>query len=78
MAIYQSKKPTKDGRSYFFRIKYKDIMGISHDYTSPKFKKRSEAIDEEAQYRIKIQQQIINVTNPTFKQIFLELFLNLI
>ena len=72
MAIYQSKKPTKDGRSYFFRIKYKDIMGISHDYTSPKFKKRSEAIDEEAQYRIKIQQQIINVTNPTFKQIFLE------
>ena len=52
MAIYQSKKTTKDGRSYFFRIKYKDIMGITHDYTSPKFKKRSEAVDEEALYRI--------------------------
>ena len=74
MAIYQSKKPTKDGRSYFFRIKYKDIMGITHDYTSPKFKKRSEAVDEEALYRIKVQQQSICTTTLTFEQIYEEYF----
>lgn len=33
MAIYKSKTATKDGRQYFFRIKYKDILGEVHDYT---------------------------------------------
>ena len=27
MAVYKSKTPTKDGRSFYFRIKYKDIFG---------------------------------------------------
>lgn len=70
MAIYQSKKPTKDGRSYFFRIKYKDIMGITHDYTSPKFKTKKEAVSEEAKYRLEVNQQKTNTTNPTFQDIF--------
>ena len=38
MAVYKSKNPTKDGRQYFFRIKYKDIFGVSHDYTSKNLK----------------------------------------
>ena len=76
MAVYQSKKTTKDGRSYFFRIKYKDIVGITHDYTSPKFKKRSEAVDEEALYRIKVQQQSICTTTLTFENIINEFILD--
>ena len=63
MAVYKSKKPTKDGRQYFFRIKYKDIYGISHDYTSPKFKTKKEADEEEARYRIKISDNISEETN---------------
>lgn len=38
MAIYKTKNPTKDGRQYFFRVKYKDIKGEIHDYASKKFK----------------------------------------
>ena len=30
MAVYKSKNPTKDGRQYFFRIKYKDVLGNTH------------------------------------------------
>jgi hypothetical protein len=33
MAVYESKQITKDGRKYFFRIKYKDIFGVAHDYS---------------------------------------------
>ena len=57
MAVYKSKKATKDGRSYFFRIKYKDILGNTHEYTSPKYKTLKEATNEEALYRINVQKQ---------------------
>lgn len=72
MAVYKSKNPTKDGRQYFFRIKYKDIFGEWHDYTSPKFKNQKEAKDEEARYRIRITEQKTNTSNVTFDQIFYE------
>jgi len=73
MAIYKSKKPTKDGRQYFFRIKYKDIMGISHDYTSQKYKNAKEARNEEALYRIKINNQETITSSLTIEQAYLEL-----
>lgn len=73
MAIYKSKKPTKDGRQYFFRIKYKDIFGEVHDYSSQKFKSPKEAKNEEAIYRIKISNQEICTSNVTVKQAWLEL-----
>lgn len=72
MAIYKSKKTTKDGRQYFFRIKYKDIFGVSHDYTSQKFKSKLEAVNEEAKYRIKISEQKTNTSNITIDEIFNE------
>lgn len=70
MAVYKSKKPTKDGRQYFFRIKYKDIFGEYHDYSSQKFKTKKEAETEEAIYRIKVVNNKTNTTNITFKQAF--------
>ncbi len=73
MAVYKSKKPTKDGRQYFFRIKYKDIFGESHDYSSQKFKTLKEANNEEAIYRIKISNQETCTSNITFKQAYYEL-----
>lgn len=73
MAIYKSKTPTKDGRQYFFRIKYKDIFGEVHDYSSGKFKSSKEAKNEEAIYRIKIANQEICTSSITIKQAWLEL-----
>lgn len=75
MAVYESKKPTKDGRKYFFRIKYKDIFGETHDYTSPKFKNKKDAINEEALYRIKLNQNKNITTSVTIDNIFNEYYL---
>ena len=72
MAVYESKKPTKDGRKYFFRIKYKDIFGEVHDYTSPKFKNKKDAVSEEAKKRIKLNDNKVIVSSITFKQIYNE------
>lgn len=71
MAVYKG-KPTKDGRLYFFRIKYKDIFGNIVDYSSKKYKGYKEAQDEEANYRIQINKHEINRMNPTFDEIFNE------
>lgn len=77
MAIYKSKTATKDGRQYFFRIKYKDIMGEVHDYTSRKYKTLKEATQEEALYRIKVQNQEICTSNITLEQVFNEYYLKI-
>ena len=74
MAIYKSKIKTKDGRQYFFRIKYKDIFGESHDYTSKKYKAKKEAEDEEALYRIKIMKELISTSSITLKQAYYEYY----
>lgn len=72
MAVYKSKKATKDGRQYFFRIKYKDIFGEVHDYSSPKFKNKKDAESEEARYRIKIDNKEAFISNITINQAYLE------
>ena len=74
MAVYKD-KPTKDGRLYLFRIKYKDIFGNVVDYKSQKYKTKKEASDAEAEYRIKINKHEINRSNPTLDEIFNEWFL---
>ena len=75
MAVYESKKPTKDGRKYFFRIKYKDIFGEVHDYTSPKFKNKKDATNEEALKRIELNQNKNITTNITIDNAFNEYYL---
>lgn len=77
MAVYKSKNATKDGRQYYFRIKYKDIFGVAHDYSSPKFKNKRDAENEEALYRIKIANQETTISNVTFEQIFNEYIISL-
>ena len=73
MAVYESKHPTKDGRKYFFRIKYKDIFGVWHDYSSAKFKRRKDAEYEEALYKVKIKNRSISSSNVTLGIAFHEL-----
>lgn len=76
MAVYKSKNETKDGRKYFFRIKYKDLFGVTHDYSSQKFKTLKEATNEEAIYKLKVQQNAICTNSVTFEQIINEYLLS--
>ena len=72
MAVYKSKQPTKDGRQYFFRIKYKDIYGKIHDYSSQKYRTSKEAVNEEARYRLKIGENKTNTSSITLEEVFNE------
>lgn len=72
MAVYKTKKPTKDGREYYFRIKYKDILGNVHDYSSPKYKLRKEAENEEAKYRVKVMNNETLLENLTLQQVYVK------
>lgn len=74
MAVYKSKNVTKDGRQYFFRVKYKDILGVIHDYTSQKYKTLKDATNEEALYKIKIMQKETSTSALTIDQIWLEYY----
>ena len=64
--VYKSKTATKDGRKYFFRVKYKNIYDEWVDYTSKKYATKKEATDEEAIYKAKVMQQDMSVSNITF------------
>lgn len=46
---------TKDGRSWFVDLSYKDLLGKNHRYHSKKFPTRREAKAHEAEYKMKIK-----------------------
>lgn len=72
MAIYKTKTPTKDGRIYYFRIKYKDVFGKTHDYSSQKYFTLKEAKEEEAKFRIKVFTKATTSSTITLNQVFNE------
>lgn len=72
MAVYKSNKPTKDGRIWFFRIKYKDMFGNIKDYTSSKFKFKKEAVEHESQYRLNLKNFKGTTISKTFDELFEE------
>lgn len=72
MPVYKTKNPTKDGRQYFFRIKYKDEFNVFHDHKSILFKNKKDAENEEALFRIKVNNKTAYVSKITFKEIFAE------
>lgn len=68
--VYKSKKATRDGRSYFFRLKYKDILGVQHDYSSPKYKTKKETMLAEAQYKLNLSNKK-STGGVTIDQVFM-------
>lgn len=50
MPIYKASKPTKDGRSYFFKVNYKDRLSNDSQYVSKKYATKTEAKDEERKF----------------------------
>lgn len=74
MAIYKG-KPTKDGREYYFRVKYKDLLGNVKDYSSKKFKLKKEAEHEERLFKLNIEKQTTPSISLTFSDIYDEYML---
>lgn len=62
---------TKDGRSWFVDLAYKDLLGKKHRYHSKKFSTRREAKDNEAEYKMKIKNQN-EFTDLSFKDLIQE------
>lgn len=55
MGVYKAKSgKTKDGRVWFFRVRYQDIDGRNAQYKSGKFATKKEAEDAELEFRLKI------------------------
>jgi len=71
MTIYKSKKSTKDGRAYYFKIQYTDANGIVKPKISKKFMTRAEAIKAEHEFIYNIETCGFDIpVNMTFKQLF--------
>lgn len=68
--IYKTSKPTADGRSYYFRIKYKDLYGNTKDYSSKKYLTKKEATTAEALFRTNYLDQKMSVANLTIEEIY--------
>lgn len=75
MAVYKSKITAKDGRQYFFKIKYKDILGVTHDYASQKYKTLKDATNEKTIYKLQVMQKNISTSALTINQIWEEYYL---
>ena len=73
MPVYKDENPTKDGRQWFFRSRYKDLDGTKKQYHSKKYATRREALEAEAEFKIKALEEA-NVSTVTFQQM-IELFI---
>lgn len=57
MPVYKDKKPTKDGRVYYFKISYKDAFGKQKRFESKRYKTKKEAEKEQALFRLSNEQK---------------------
>ncbi len=57
MAIFKAKDKTKDGKQWFFRVRYLDLSGKRTQYKSKKFFSRKEAQDEEVKFKYSLNQK---------------------
>ena len=73
MPVYKDKVATKDGRQWFFRARYTDLDGTKRQRHSKRYATRREAIDAEAEFKIKAHQNA-DVSQVTFAQM-IELFI---
>ena len=68
MGVYKTNNgKTKDGRCWFFKIRYNDLSGRNKQYKSGKYATKKEAETAELQFRLKIHQHE-NQENITFDE----------
>lgn len=75
MAVFKSDEITKDGRKWFYIVKYHDIFGNYKQYKSKKYLTQREASIEEAKFKINIG-NISSSGSITIEQAFNELLIN--
>ncbi|MCL2838162.1 MAG: site-specific integrase [Oscillospiraceae bacterium] len=75
MAVYESKTATKDGRKWYFSVKYIKVNGVKDRNKSKKFATEKQAQTAEIQFLVdnKIQQEVGN-TNPKIDITFEEMY----
>jgi len=71
MPVYKIKKPTKDGRSWYFKVNYKDDNGKYHSTTRSMFSTKKEALEEEAKFIINMN-KFIKSSNKTINDLVKE------
>lgn len=69
MAIYKDPTPTKDGRSWYFKISYKDAFGQPKQYRSKKYATKKEAVDNERMFMVTSTDKVED-NNMTFKDLY--------
>ena len=74
MPVYRD-TPTKDGREWCFRIKYKNLFGVDKFYKSKRYKLKKEAEDAEFLFKKKKKKNDTSRISITFKNIFDEYML---
>lgn len=75
MWVYRAKSgKTKDGRVWFFKIRYQDIDDRNAQYKSGKFATKKEAEDTELEFRLKIHRPE-NMDKITLNEMMITLLL---
>ena len=70
MGVYESKKPTKDGRKFYFRCYYKDRYGNNKQYESKKYKGIRECEKAEREFLSTIQYEDVPDYDISFKIVY--------
>ncbi len=74
MAVYKDKTPTKDGRCWFYKLRFDELDGRHTQKRSKKYATKKEAEDAEFEFKLKLHSHE-NQSNMTFKemiQIFID------
>lgn len=75
MGVYKAKEgKTKDGRIWFFKLRYQDMDGRNKQYKSGKYATKKEAEDAELEFRLKIHrhENMDKITIDEMIDIFIE------
>ena len=68
MSIHKAKDKTKDGKQWFFRLRYVDLSGERKQYKSKKYLSRKEAQDEEIKFIFNLSKNE-NQSEMTFEEL---------
>lgn len=69
MASYKDPTPIKDGRSWYFKISYKDAFGQLKQYRSKKYATKKEFVDNERIFMVTSTDKVED-NNMTFKDLY--------
>ena len=69
MAVYKDPNPTKNGRSWYFKISYKDAFEKQRQYRSKKYATKKEAVEAERMFMVTSTDKVED-NNMTFKDLY--------